>query len=288
VTDSLYHPWNARFGMAQARGYRVPILMYHSVSEKAVRRFRPYALSPALFAAQMDYLRQRGYATLTISDLVRSRSGLAESPRAPAVVLTFDDGYADFYTEALPVLRRYGFVATLFVTSGDVGGTSTWLEREGEGQRPMVAWWQLREILSAGVEVGGHTSTHRALDWLSPAEAREEIMRCKEELEAQLGRSISSFAYPYGYYTHAVRDMVQAAGYTSACAVRHRLSPPHDDTFAMARLLVAGGTGAPRFARVLTGRDLVATVLRPAHDVAWGRYRSVAFLATKLLGRTGP
>src|SRR5437764_272682 len=99
---------------------RVPILMYHSIADEASRAFRPFAVPPALFADQMAYLAQNGYTPLTVTRLVQTWAGGGELPARP-IVLTFDDGFADFHTHALPVLYRYGFTATLYVTTGFIG-----------------------------------------------------------------------------------------------------------------------------------------------------------------------
>ena len=200
----------------------VPILMYHSISTSATPAFRRFTLHPVLFAAHMDYLAQQGYRTLTMSeltDLRRSAGGDAEvSPMS--LVLTFDDGFTDFYTEALPVLRRHGFAATLYVITGYVGATSRWLEPEGEADRPILTWRQLREIAESGVECAAHSDTHPQLDDVPRQRARHELSRPKRVLEDRLQREVRSFAYPFGYYSRPVREMVEETGYSSAYKVR--------------------------------------------------------------------
>src|SRR5512141_2037257 len=124
---------------------QVPILMYHSLTERAQPRFRKFALAPALFTEQMTYLAQQGYTTLTISQYVSARKTGVALPES-VVALTFDDGFADFYSEALPVLQQHGFVATLYIATAFVGNTSRFLRREDETARPMLTWSQLIEI----------------------------------------------------------------------------------------------------------------------------------------------
>jgi peptidoglycan/xylan/chitin deacetylase (PgdA/CDA1 family) len=242
-------------------GQPVPILMYHSISRQAGPRFRECVVSPERFAEQMAYLARGGYTPVTVSQLVRARSagdsGLPDRP----VVLTFDDGYADFYTEALPVLRKHGFAATLYVATGFVGGTSRWLRREGETRRAMLNWSQLTELRDSGIECGAHTQTHPHLDTLPPAEARAEIQRSKSMLEDRLGQAVSSFAYPFGHFDRRVRELVQAAGFSSACAVTPRLSPTADDPFALPRVMVHGGPNLAAFAAGLRRRRSLATVV---------------------------
>src|SRR5579863_2353593 len=101
----------------------IPILMYHSIADRAAPRFRQFTVPPALFADHISYLRQHGYTPLTVTQACEQRA--ASLPGKP-VVITFDDGFADFYTNALPILSRYKFPATLYVTSGFMGSTSRW------------------------------------------------------------------------------------------------------------------------------------------------------------------
>ncbi len=235
--------------------HRVPILMYHSVSEHAQPRFRKFALAPALFAEQMAYLAQHHYTTLTVSQYVALQNSGTALPEA-VVVLTFDDGFADFYSEAWPVLKEHGFGATLYVATAFVGDASRFLQRERETTRPMLTWDQLSEIAAAGIECGAHSHQHKHLDVLPGDMARAEIARSKQVLEEKLSRPVASFAYPYGYYQSAVKHMVRAAGYSSACAVRYRMSSPADDAFALSRLIVTADTSLERFVQLVAGRGL--------------------------------
>ena len=112
----------------------VPILLYHSIAEDASPKFRRWVVHPGLFATHMAYLHDHGYTALTVSQFVQAMiSSDGHLPELP-VVLTFDDGFACFHANALPVLRHYDFTATLYITTGFVGGTSRWLAREDAGE----------------------------------------------------------------------------------------------------------------------------------------------------------
>lgn len=239
----------------QLQKHNVPILMYHSISKSSNPKFYQFAVSERAFADQMAYLHDHCYTPLTVSRLMQIWSLDPEMLPERPVVLTFDDGFADFFSTALPILQRYGFSATLYVTTAYVGRTSQWLRVEGETEREMLSWEQLREICVSGVECGGHTHTHPQLDTLAGPRAQEEVFQCKRLLEDHLQQSIHSFAYPYGYQTAAVRQFVQAAGYLSACAVKHRLSSERDDPFALARVMVSANASLSEFASLLTGRS---------------------------------
>lgn len=232
----------------------VPILMYHSISSSPNPLFKRWAVSLELFDEHLSYLHRCQYSPITVTHLVQAREHRGAALPARPVVLTFDDAYADFYDNAFPALQRHGFVATLYIPTAYVGGTCSWLRREGETLRPAASWSQLAEISASGIECGGHSHTHVQMDAVSSAAANAEIRRCKAILEDQLNQAVLSFAYPHGWTTGRVKRMVHAAGYTSACAVKNMFSSPADDLFELPRLVVAGDTSAGAFARLLTHR----------------------------------
>jgi peptidoglycan/xylan/chitin deacetylase (PgdA/CDA1 family) len=220
----------------------VPILLYHSISERVSSKFSPWAVSPNHFAEHMAYLNDQGYTPVTVSqfaaELIARENRLPERP----VVITFDDGLDDFYTNALPILKNYSFFGTLYIVTGFVGRTSRWLEKEGEGGRQMLSWDKIREIDASGIECGAHSHTHPELDTLSLATAREEIVLSKNILEKHLSKKVKSFAYPHGYHNNALRQLLMAVGYTSGCAVKHAMSSLADDRFALARIIIKSDT----------------------------------------------
>ncbi len=230
---------------------RVPILMYHSISDRPAPGFEGLAVSPARFAEQLRFLAAEGYTPITVGRLVRSRSA-GTLPDRP-VVLTFDDGFADFHHTALPLLVRNEASATLYVVADLVAGTPGRASPESPWRMPIVDWSQLADVAANGIEIGGHSLTHPALDMLPLDEARCEIELCKTRLQDHLGIEVSSFAYPYGFYSRQVRRLVVEAGYESACAVRYDLSSPTDDPFALCRQIVRPATDLAAFAAILRG-----------------------------------
>jgi peptidoglycan/xylan/chitin deacetylase (PgdA/CDA1 family) len=261
----------------------IPILMYHSVDRASAPAFRSFVVSPERFDEQMARLKAGGYQAVTVSDLARARRGGPPLPARP-VVITFDDGFADFHRHALPVLCRYGLTATLYLVTGEIGGTSRWLAREGEGDRPMLSWTQVREVAAAGIECGAHSVSHPKLDALPRRSAAIEVRWSKETLEDRLGRPCLTFAYPYGFYDAAVRRLVRQAGFASACAVRFCLSGPTDDLFGLRRLKIGPETTDNQLERLLA-----LPAVAHLRTVAYWRslvYRQVRRVVMPLVRRT--
>lgn len=235
----------------------VPMLMYHSIAAESSPRFRPYAVTPEAFDAHMAALDQAGYTALSVGAFV----ALADQPKEAwperPVVLTFDDAFLDFQVCALPILADHGFPATLYVPTAYVGRTSLWLEREGEANRPMMSWQGLDEVVTSGIEIGSHSQSHPQLDLTPPDRAAAEIGDSRQILEQRLQVPVTTFAYPFGYWSRPVRTLVRDAGYVSACAVRDLAASSLDDRFTLSRWTVPFGMGSAELLSVLatqTGR----------------------------------
>jgi len=225
----------------------VPVLGYHSIGDEPRDGTLRWSVSPGDFNEHMALLKERGRTAMTVSGYAATLRGRAPLPSRP-VLITFDDGFADLVSAALPVLRRYGFTATAYVITSRVG-----VPRTG-GTDPALDWADIAELRASGVEVGSHGHTHRALDCLPRYEVRREIALSKLILEDELQEPVSSFAYPYGYSTRAVRREVCAAGYTSACGVKNALSHEQDEIFGIARVLMQRDTGAAALDALFEGR----------------------------------
>jgi peptidoglycan/xylan/chitin deacetylase (PgdA/CDA1 family) len=237
--------------MKTPAGPIVPVLCYHSVASSAPPSLARWTMDPSRFREHLALLADRSVMTPTVSEY----AGMLARDTVPAstIVITFDDGFADFATDVVPILEEFGLRATLYATTGYLGGTPGWMP--ADGRAPMLSREQLAALPPSHVEIGAHGHSHAQLDVVSRRDARDEIRRSKDVLEHILGRSVHSFAYPFGYHSRRVRDDVIAAGYTSACAVKQALSGPGDDVFAIARVLVTDDMTSDRLARILDGHE---------------------------------
>ena len=146
----------------------VPILMYHAVAENPTAATLRLSVTPRSFDEQVGFLVGRGFTGMTFSDLAEAFETGQALPQRP-VVLTFDDGYADFAQTASPILRRYDFPATVFVTSGWIADAGS--NAAGAPLGRMLSWAQVRELAAAGIEIGAHSHSHPELDQLADAVA---------------------------------------------------------------------------------------------------------------------
>jgi peptidoglycan/xylan/chitin deacetylase (PgdA/CDA1 family) len=216
----------------------VPVLLYHAVTARPPPGLECFTVPPRHFADHLRVLRDTGRVGLTVSQFaacLRNGSVLPELP----VVVTFDDGYADFLNAA-ERLGIAGLPATLYMTTGQIGAAR------------MLTRRQLQSLVGV-VEVGAHSRTHPRLDELGPGRLRDEVQGSKADLEDLLQQPTRSFAYPHGDHDRRVRQTVVDAGFDSAAAVKNAFSHDRDDPFAIARITVTAGTTAERIGQVLQG-----------------------------------
>jgi peptidoglycan/xylan/chitin deacetylase (PgdA/CDA1 family) len=211
ATLYLASPW---LKLTAKAGQSVPVLMYHSIAdddESAAHAYYRTKTSPAVLAGQLKYLHDHGY---TACSLAQALHRLQEHDTAKLVVLTFDDGYQDFYRHAFPLLSQYGFSATVFLPTAYIGDVP--LPFKGTN---CLTWDEVRELNQHGIRFGSHTVTHPQLRTLTALAAREEITNSKMTIEEKLGCPVDSFAYPYAFpqtdleFKKRLRDTLLAAGY---------------------------------------------------------------------------
>jgi peptidoglycan/xylan/chitin deacetylase (PgdA/CDA1 family) len=194
----------------------IPILGYHRVVDEMPPHDRCWlCMSRRQFERQMEWFARLGYRTLSLAEAGRR---LLHEKRIPPrhFVITFDDGYLDTLTVAAPVLRRFGFTATMFVVTGLVGEQNTWDDHR-ECLAPLMNWEQIRQWRAMGFSVGSHTVSHPRLSQIPLCDVRNELVASRRTLEAQLGMPVQTLCYPYGDWSEDVCRLVPDAGYAVAC-----------------------------------------------------------------------
>jgi len=203
IRRKRFEELNQKYGPCK----NIPILMYHHVLDSVkAREILASSLNvpPNIFREQMDYLFGRGYVIISLEELLLGLNGSLSLPERP-VVLTFDDGYRDFYDNVFPVLKEKSLKATVFIISQFVGG-----ER-------YMDWWQIREMANSGlVLVGDHTLNHPSLPKISEEEEFDQIVSAKKIIEQYVGKTVNLFAYPYGGTNQQVKEILRKSGFLGA------------------------------------------------------------------------
>lgn len=198
------------------------VAMYHSVGDCSDDPYR-VTVTPDRLDRQLGWLRRRGLRGVSVADLLAAR---ARGEDRGLVGLTFDDGYADFVDAALPVLRRHGCGATLFVLPGRLGGDNAW---DPLGPRkPLLTAGGIRAAAEQGIEIGSHGLTHVDLTRADDVTLTVETVESRAALAELTGAPVPGFCYPYGAIDRRAADAVRDAGYAYACAIDPgRLSGPY-------------------------------------------------------------
>ncbi|MCH9670465.1 MAG: polysaccharide deacetylase family protein [Gammaproteobacteria bacterium] len=222
------------------------VLMYHGTRPGQTRPESEYSISSARFVEQLDLLRDLGWDTVRADELSNIPS---DAP--PSVAITFDDGYRDNYEGAfLPLVER-NMRATWYLVSAKIGDSADWLTAAPTGERALMDMGQLKELASAGMELGAHTRTHADLLTLDKAQLEDEVAGCKRELEDLLGSEVASFAYPFGRFDAASVAACENAGYQSACTTRPGLYHQSESPLEVRRVTVFRDDTLGEFARKL-------------------------------------
>jgi len=206
-----------------ASWWMVPILAYHRVGEPQADHVP--TVTPERFEAQLAFIAQRGYQVCGLSE-VADGLALGGASLRRKVVITFDDGYAETCTVAAPMLRRFGFSATVFIAPGEIGLPG------------FLSWEQLREIGRDVFTVGSHTMHHTYLPLVGAAKVRQELGESKRILEERLGAGVEWVSYPVGGYTVEVQALARQAGYRGACTTNRGVSKRAKDLFALRRIKI--------------------------------------------------
>jgi len=222
----------------------IPILMYHQIEVAPPKgaAFRSLYVSPRDFSRQMALLSLMGYSGLSMSALMPYLKG---ERTGKVVGITFDDGYLNNLTNALPVLKRHGFSSTCYAVSQQLGKTNAWDIEAGIMQTTLMNASHLRLWLAGGQEVGAHTRHHVRLTQADLSTCTKEISLCKSELEEMTNSSVRHFCYPYGDYTADHVAMARAAGYESVTTTQRSRCQTSEDMMLLPRVPVVRSTSLP-------------------------------------------
>ena len=201
----------------------VPILEYHMVATYTDDVSYEYNVPPTEFRRQLEWLRDNGYTTVSLLDLMKAKKGKLTLPEKP-IVLTFDDGYDDNYYELLPILREYDAKATVFMITNNIG------------QEGYLTWDDLRELQAAGVEIGSHTANHLPLTKVAPERYEAEIVLSKLHLEWNGIKTVFFLSYPNGKYNRAVLDYLADTEFLGAVTGDSGFNTPDADPFLLRRV----------------------------------------------------
>ncbi len=255
--------------MAEIRGMdTLAVLAFHSISLEP----GPTSIPPATFHMQMDVLKESGFASMTSRDFLDWREGRS-AVIAPRVLITFDDGYADFATAAYPILRGHAYSAIVFVPTGKLGQREDW-RGANAAPRPLMDWSTVAELARSGIEFGGHGVTHADLTRLPPDRRREEIAGSARDLVQRLGQRPRCFAAPYGRANaEAIADI--AATYEAAFGTRFDRARRTGDRFDVPRIEMHYFRNPRRWRAFLAGDR--------AYFLARRALRSVKFAGTRII-----
>jgi peptidoglycan/xylan/chitin deacetylase (PgdA/CDA1 family) len=224
---------------------RVPILCYHNIGRPPEPG--PFSLlyvSAEKLERQLWTLRRLGLRGVSTGEGVRQ---LERSSRSDRVVLTFDDGYLDTLTQALPLLRQYRCTATCYLVSDAVGRHNLWDVEVLHEKKPLMSRQQIQQWLAAGMEIGSHSCSHPHLQELDAGSRQREIADSRAALREAFGVPVEHFCYPYGTCNPSIAEEVQRAGYLSAVSLAPGPAHPGDSLHCLPRMLVNGDHGWLRF-----------------------------------------
>ncbi len=194
----------------------ISILMYHRIGDfHDIREHRALYCCYKRFNAQMRWLNYMKYNIIDMDTCIRAVHGEIAIP-SRSVVLTFDDGFEDFYIYAFPILKYYKFPAMVYVLSDYIDGKADWFAKEGRACPSMLKLKQIQEMMDYGIGIGSHGLSHVRLADVFYETMRKEIFESKIKIEALIEKDVCHFCYPYGSYNATVMKSVKEAGYLSA------------------------------------------------------------------------
>lgn len=252
VSVHVFHPLNRRRTSIRVS---IPVLMYHSVSvhsETGPKYYRT-TTSPTRFAEHMRFLYEHGYSAVDLNSVVRRLEGQSDGATR-LVAITFDDGFANFYTNAFPILQRYGFSASMFLPTSYICASP---RRFKDIQ--CMTWDQVYELSKSGISFGSHTVNHPQLHLLKASDRQRELRESKYLIEQKLGTAVHSFSYPYAFpeqdraFRRKLTEELAESGYSTGVSTIVGRAASSDSRFFLKRLPINDSDDQKLFRAKLEG-----------------------------------
>lgn len=219
----------------------IPVLNYHSVT---IDPGNVVVISPTKLEEQLTYLHDHGYTPVSLATFISLIEGqsVEAAPEKP-VLLTFDDGYIDNYEQAMPLLAKYAFPATLFISPGM------------NDQEGYLNWEQIKKLQEAGWDIQPHGMTHPHLPQLSADQQAFEILEARKQIEDKLGTKADVYCYPYGEYNKTTLKLLKDHGFRYAFTIEQGHAANQQSPYLLKRLFINGEEGLKSFIRKLSEHD---------------------------------
>jgi len=224
-------------------GFR--ILLYHSIGDTKTGDVSGTRISTEVFTEQMNLLHARGYNVLGLAELIEAIKENKEIP-GNSIAISFDDGYKDMLANAVPILRKYNFPATVFVVPSYVEGNM-------RSQHEYLSWEDLRGLGAVDIVIGSHSRSHRPLADLSLESMKAEVSESKQVLEEELGSSVDLFSYPHGSVNESIERILSDTGYKAAAASLIGVNYNDTDIFDLRRTEIRSNDGLFEFEKKISG-----------------------------------
>lgn len=224
----------------------VTMLMYHVIATPENAAEARFCRTPDAFRKDMEQIRQAGYQVLSFATVLDGVAGKVALPDK-SVVITFDDGVACAYENALPILQEFNYPSSVFVVTNQVDGYNDWCKVFGFPRRRMLAAHEIRTLAESGVDIGSHTASHPWLGKIEETAVVKEVQDSKAVLEDILGREVLHFAYPFGSWSPMARNAVIEAGYAGACSTMAGRNQKGTDPYLLRRSEIKGSDAPWQF-----------------------------------------
>ncbi len=254
---------------------RFIILMYHMISEPQTKKEVKYACPPKQFEQHLQMLLSSGFKPISIKAVEEYYIHHTPLPDK-AFLVTLDDGFEDNYSNAFPILKRYQIPAVIYLATGLIGKTNQWMTMPTFSERKMLSWMQIKKMASQGIDFGSHTVTHPKLNELDDDNVGKELVQSKKVIEEHLGVECQHFAYPYGLLTEKTRELVQQAGFKTACTTRSGFNNVERNPLTLHRIEVYGDDSASK---------LKQKIKFGMNDASW--FFPLKYYTARLLARLG-